>query len=68
MEAVKETTGVLRADIELLRGEELLLFDPGSDAYFKVSQRTIQIISYFISFNLKPRINILIRETICIYT
>ena len=46
MEAVKETTGVLRADIELLRGEELLLFDPGSDAYFKVSQRTIQIISY----------------------
>lgn len=46
MEAAKETTGVLRADIELLRGEELLLFDPGADAYFKVSQRTVQIISF----------------------
>lgn len=46
MDAVKETTGVLRADIELLRGDELLLFDPGADAYFKVSPGTVQIISF----------------------
>ena len=45
MDAAKETTGVLRPDIELLRGDELLLFDPGADAYFKVSPKTVQIIS-----------------------
>ena len=46
MQAAKETTGVLRADIELLRGDELMLFDPGSDSYFKVSPKLVQIVSF----------------------
>ena len=46
MAAAKETTGVLRTDIELLRGDELMLFDPGADSYFKVSGKTVQIISF----------------------
>ena len=46
MAAAKETTGVLRADIELLRGDELMLFAPGADSYFKVSGKTVQIISF----------------------
>ena len=42
-----QTTGILRGDIKLLRGETLLLFDPSADAYFKISERTADIIAYF---------------------
>ena len=47
MEQVKQTTGVLRGDIRLLHGESLLLFDPASDAYYKISEHIANIISYF---------------------
>lgn len=42
-----QTTGVLREDIQLLRGENLLLFDPAADSYYKISERTAEIISFF---------------------
>ncbi|MBR2906323.1 MAG: hypothetical protein IKC08_10535, partial [Lentisphaeria bacterium] len=47
MEQVKQTTGVLRGDIRLLHGESLLLFDPASDTYYKISEHTANIIAYF---------------------
>ena len=40
------SSGILREDIKLLRGEETLLFDPGADAYFKVSPKLIEVISF----------------------
>ena len=47
MEKKPLTTGILREDIQLLRGENLLLFDPAADSYYKVSERTAEIISFF---------------------
>ena len=47
MEKKPLTTGVLREDIQLLRGENLLLFDPAADSYYKISERTADIISFF---------------------
>lgn len=41
------TTGILRPDIKLLNREgQPLLFDPGADAYFKISTKILEIISY----------------------
>ena len=45
MELSKLTTGILRPDIELVRGENLMLFDPGADAYFKITRPMLKIIS-----------------------
>ena len=47
MKHTGDTTGILRGDVRLLRGETLLLFDPGSDAYYKISERFANIISFF---------------------
>ena len=47
MAACEHTTGVLRGNIRLLRGESLLLFDPNNDGYYKISERVANIISYF---------------------
>ena len=47
MKYTGDTTGILRGDVRLLRGETLLLFDPGSDAYYKISERFANIISFF---------------------
>ena len=47
MASLEHTTGVLRGDIRLLRGDSLLLFDPAADAYYKISERAANIISYF---------------------
>ena len=42
-------TGMLREDIELIRpgahGDFAMLFDPGADAYYKISERSLEIIS-----------------------
>ncbi len=38
-------TGVLRSDIELIRGEPWLLFDPQADAYFKFDSPLIEVLS-----------------------
>ncbi len=42
-------TGMLRHDIELIRpgehGDFAMLFDPASDAYYKISKRSLEIIS-----------------------
>lgn len=43
----QKMTGILRGDIKLLRGENLLLFDPAADTYYKISERMAGIISYF---------------------
>ena len=43
----EQTTGILRGDIKLLKGESLLLFDPASEAYYKISERFAGIISCF---------------------
>ena len=53
MEQNKQTCGVLRSDIELLRQDPPLLFDPGADAYYKVSDRMLKIIS-FMSVDMSP--------------
>ena len=45
MDASKLTTGMMRPDIELLRGENLMLFDPGADAYFKITPQMLKVIS-----------------------
>ena len=45
MELSKLTTGILRPDIELVRGENLMLFDPGADAYFKITRQMLKVIS-----------------------
>ena len=47
MTAQVKSTGVLRGDIKLLHGDTLMLFDPAADAYYKVSERLAQIISFF---------------------
>ena len=47
MEIAGQSTGVLRGDIRLFRGETLLLFDPAADAYYKISERVANIISCF---------------------
>jgi len=39
-------TGVLRPDIELIGGKPALLFDPATDAYFKVSPETLKVVSF----------------------
>ena len=42
-------TGMLRQDIELIRpgehGDFAMLFDPAADAYYKISKRSLEIIS-----------------------
>ncbi|MBO5822044.1 MAG: hypothetical protein J6R86_03430, partial [Lentisphaeria bacterium] len=45
MEQSKLTSGILRPDIELVRGENLMLFDPGADAYFKITPQMLKVIS-----------------------
>ena len=47
MANTEPTTGILRGDIRLLHGETLLLFDPAADAYYKISERVANIVSYF---------------------
>lgn len=48
--AMEIQTGMLRADIELIRpgahGDYAMLFDPGADAYYKISSRSLEIISH----------------------
>ena len=39
-------TGVFRKDIEIIRCETLLLFDRQADAYYRISERAAEIISY----------------------
>ena len=40
-------TGVLRSDIKLLKQDgQSLLFDPGADSYFKISEKTLKVISF----------------------
>ena len=46
MEEKKVITGILRPDIELLRGDNLLLFDPGADAYYKVTPSMLKIMAF----------------------
>ena len=38
--------GVLRQDIELIRGQKNMIFDPAADSYFKVSAQTLKIMSF----------------------
>jgi len=49
MKMPEPQTGMLREDIELIRpgkhGNFAMLFDPGADAYYKVSERSLEIIS-----------------------
>lgn len=47
MDFSKLTTGTLRPDIELLRGEELILFDPGTDAYYKITPQLLKLLNYW---------------------
>ena len=46
MDLSKLTTGILRPDIELVRGENLMLFDPGADAYFKITPSMLKLIKH----------------------
>lgn len=46
MDASTLTTGILRPDIELLRGDELMLFDPGADAYYKITPQMFKLITH----------------------
>ncbi|MBR2364746.1 MAG: hypothetical protein IKA79_06055 [Lentisphaeria bacterium] len=46
MHSFQAINGVLRPDIELLQQDPPLLFDPGTDAYYKVSEKSLKIISY----------------------
>jgi len=39
-------TGVLRPDVELIRGDSMLLFDRQKDAYYKVDGQTLNVISF----------------------
>jgi len=39
-------TGMLRPDVELIRGKPPLLFDRGSDAYFKVSREMLSVLAF----------------------
>lgn len=41
-----QMTGALRPDVELIRGDSMLLFDRQKDAYFKFDEKTLKIISY----------------------
>lgn len=40
-------TGVLRGDVELIRGNPPLLFDRQADAYYKVSPEMLDVIAYW---------------------
>lgn len=46
MESKYAPCGILRSDIELLRGDKLLLFDPGSDSYYHITEKTAKIIAF----------------------
>lgn len=46
MAATQPETGILRPDIELIRGETPLLFDPASDAYFKVEPGVLDVLAF----------------------
>lgn len=39
-------TGVLRPDVELIRGDSTLLFDRQKDVYYKIDGRALKIVSY----------------------
>ena len=41
-----QMTGALRPDVEVIRGDPMLLFDRQKDAYFKFDEKTLKIISY----------------------
>ena len=46
MGAPEQKTGVLRTDVELIRGETPLLFDRQSDAYYKVAPELLDILAF----------------------
>ncbi|WP_294502173.1 hypothetical protein [uncultured Victivallis sp.] len=46
MAAPEPVTGVLRSDVELIRGNPPLLFDRQADAYYKVAPGMLDAISY----------------------
>ncbi|MBO5822384.1 MAG: hypothetical protein J6R86_05170, partial [Lentisphaeria bacterium] len=46
MNAAEIKIGVLRQDIELISGQENMIFDPVADSYFKVSAQALKIMSF----------------------
>ncbi len=44
--APEPMTGVLRSDVELIRGETTLLFDRQADAYYKISPAMLDVIAF----------------------
>ena len=45
-ETPEPVTGVLRSDVELIRGNPPLLFDRQADAYYKVAPEMLNILAY----------------------